>query len=103
MSQLTITLTITLPDGASVAVGAPPSLRAQLDAASPPATAASPAMPGLCPIHGTPWTHKPGGTTKDGRPYGAFWACSKRAADGSYCREKPPKGYQPPESDEVPF
>jgi hypothetical protein len=57
----------------------------------------------LCGIHGTPmiWkegTYKDGvytfgpkkGQSRVGDTY-AFWSCSERNADGSYCKYKPPK------------
>lgn len=46
----------------------------------------------LCPVHGTPWTHKVGVAKATGKPYD-FWGCNERLDDGSYCQERPPKGY----------
>lgn len=44
---------------------------------------------GACGQHGTPWTLKPAGVSKAGKPYNAFYTCTGKNADGSYCREKP--------------
>lgn len=35
-----------------------------------------------CPIHGAPMAQRQG-------PYGTFWACPTKNADGSYCKAKP--------------
>jgi hypothetical protein len=44
---------------------------------------------GAC-SHGEEWQLKPGGISKaSGKPYNAFWAASHKAADGSYCKDKP--------------
>lgn len=49
-----------------------------------------------CPIHNIPYTLKPGGVSKTtGKAYNAFWACSGRNDDGSYCKSKPPKDFKP--------
>lgn len=42
----------------------------------------------VCGIHGNPMTWKTGISKKTNQPY-AFWACSTRNADGSYCQFKP--------------
>lgn len=44
---------------------------------------------GLCPDHKQRWSYKPGGSSKTtGKPYGGFYACSARDADG-WCKQKP--------------
>jgi hypothetical protein len=49
---------------------------------------------GKCPAHGTPWTIKPAGEKRDGSgSYPAFYKCDGRGADGSYCKQKPPKAW----------
>jgi hypothetical protein len=50
---------------------------------------------GKCPDHGTPWTIMPAGTSKKPpyNPYDAFYKCSARNGDGSYCRKQPPKAW----------
>jgi len=42
-----------------------------------------------CPVHGLAWVLKPAGTSKNGAPYDAFYACS--STDRPYCKEKPTK------------
>lgn len=46
---------------------------------------------GVCPTHGTAWTVKPGGVSKAGKSYNAFWKCSGKNADDTYCNLKPTK------------
>jgi hypothetical protein len=46
---------------------------------------------GLCPVHRTAWTVKAGGVSKAGKPYSAFWKCSGKNADNTYCDQKPVK------------
>lgn len=41
-----------------------------------------------CSIHGTPMEYKEGISKKSNKPY-AFWACSQKLADGSWCNGKP--------------
>ena len=48
---------------------------------------------GLCPEHGAAWTLRPGGVSKAGKEYGAFWTCKERT-DGEFCQEKPSKAWQ---------
>ena len=43
----------------------------------------------VCEIHNKPMTLKPAGVSKLGKAYPAFWACSERMPDGSFCRFKP--------------
>ena len=57
-------------------------------AAEPPSTAL-----GACPAHRTAWTVKAGGISKNGKPYNAFWKCSGKNDDGTYCKEKPVKAW----------
>lgn len=43
---------------------------------------------GLCPVHGSPWVLKPGGTAKaTGKPYDPFFACG--SDERPFCKEKP--------------
>lgn len=44
----------------------------------------------ICGIHGVPMVWKTGVSKKTGKPY-AFWSCSQRNADGSFCTFKPTK------------
>jgi hypothetical protein len=46
---------------------------------------------GLCPVHRTAWTVKAGGVSKAGKPYSAFWKCSGKNPDNTYCDQKPVK------------
>jgi hypothetical protein len=46
---------------------------------------------GLCPVHRTAWTVKAGGVSKAGKPYNAFWKCSGKNPDNTYCDQKPVK------------
>ena len=46
---------------------------------------------GVCPTHGTAWTVKPGGVSKAGKSYNAFWKCSGKNADDTFCNLKPTK------------
>jgi hypothetical protein len=48
---------------------------------------------GLCPVHRTAWTVKAGGVSKAGKPYSAFWKCSGKNADNTYCDQKPVKAW----------
>ena len=43
---------------------------------------------GECPDHRTAWSFKPAGTSKAGKPYNAFYACSGKS-NGSFCQRKP--------------
>lgn len=43
---------------------------------------------GECPEHRTPWTLRPEGVSKAGKPYAAFWTCFGKT-DGQFCRHKP--------------
>ena len=43
-----------------------------------------------CGVHGTPMVWKTGIGKSSGKPY-AFWSCSTKNADGSYCKYTPPK------------
>jgi hypothetical protein len=45
---------------------------------------------GSCPTHALPWTLKPAGVSKAGKAYNAFYTCTGRNADNSYCSMKPP-------------
>ena len=81
-------------------------------ASAPQAPAARPiqeqhvaAALGVCPAHRTAWTVKQGGTSKNGKPYRAFWKCSGKNDDGSYCNLKPVKAWADthPIPEEVPF
>jgi hypothetical protein len=47
----------------------------------------------VCPDHNIPWTLKPAGTSKAGKPYDAFWKCDAKT-DGEFCRNKPSKAWQ---------
>lgn len=53
-----------------------------------------------CPIHGLAWALKPAGTSKNGVPYDAFWACSSK--DKPYCKEKPTRQWQEAHKPKVP-
>jgi len=43
---------------------------------------------GECPDHRTAWSFKPAGTSKAGKPYNAFYACSGKS-NGTFCQRKP--------------
>jgi hypothetical protein len=40
-----------------------------------------------CPVHGATTVWKEGVSKKTGKPY-AFWGCTEKNADGSYCSAK---------------
>lgn len=46
---------------------------------------------GVCPAHGTAWTVKAGGVSAAGKSYNAFWKCSGKNPDDTYCKLKPTK------------
>lgn len=48
---------------------------------------------GRCPFHDTAWTIKPAGTSKLGKPYGAFYKCDGKNPDGTWCARKPVKAW----------
>ena len=56
--------------------------------ASQPTT--TPQTPPTCGIHNIPMTWKVGVSKTSGKSY-AFWACSGKMPDGSWCTYKPPK------------
>ena len=60
---------------------------AQMTGGTPVADPNSPLS--RCPEHGEKWVVKPGGVSKAGKPYNAFWKCNQKNADGSYCNQKP--------------
>ena len=43
---------------------------------------------GECPDHRIAWSFKPAGTSKAGKPYNAFYACSGKS-NGTFCQRKP--------------
>lgn len=43
---------------------------------------------GLCPAHGWEWRIQPGGTSRNGKAYAAFYKCGGKN-DGQFCSEKP--------------
>jgi len=47
---------------------------------------------GECPDHRTSWSFKPAGTSKAGKPYNAFYACSGKS-NGTFCQRKPSIGW----------
>jgi hypothetical protein len=51
---------------------------------------------GQCPNHQKPWTIKPGGVSKAGKPYGAFWKCSEKdeSTRSGYCDKRPVKAWE---------
>lgn len=91
-SVVTITISIAVPDGASVNVSsptAPPSGAEPLEDAPWPASPEAPpsggAAAGVCPVHHVPWRTVPAGVSqKTGKPYAAFQACPERG-----CNERP--------------
>jgi hypothetical protein len=48
-----------------------------------------------CPKHDRAWTVKPGGVSKAGKPYAAFWKCSAKDTEtrSGYCEKKPVKAW----------
>ncbi len=102
MSQrITITISIDVPSGASVNVtpsahGGPELFEDAPFPTAPHATIPAPsrplaAGPGDCPVHGVPFTWKEGGVSKAGKPYDGFYKCGEKNADGSYCKQRPPR------------
>lgn len=49
----------------------------------------------ICAIHHRPMVWREGVTKETGRHY-AFWACTEKNPDGSFCKYKPAKGKQDP-------
>jgi hypothetical protein len=51
---------------------------------------------GQCPTHQKPWTIKPSGVSKAGKPYSAFWKCGEKdeSTRSGYCDKKPVKAWQ---------
>lgn len=51
---------------------------------------------GQCPNHQKPWTIKPAGVSKAGKPYGAFWKCGEKDSStrSGYCDKKPVKAWE---------
>ena len=43
---------------------------------------------GDCPEHRIPWTMKPAGVSKAGKPYNSFWTCTGKT-NGEFCKQKP--------------
>jgi hypothetical protein len=41
-----------------------------------------------CPDHDIPWSYKPAGTSRAGKPYAGFWSCKVRDENG-WCQKKP--------------
>jgi hypothetical protein len=51
---------------------------------------------GQCPTHQKAWTVKPGGVSKAGKPYGAFWKCGEKdeSTRSGFCDKKPVKAWE---------
>jgi len=47
---------------------------------------------GQCPDHQRPWTVKPGGISRNGKPYSSFWRCAMKNGD-TWCEKKPVKAW----------
>lgn len=64
-----------------------------------PLSLAGAAVPALeaalsrCPYHDAPWSARPAGVSKAGKPYSAFWTCDGKEPDGSFCKRKPVKAW----------
>lgn len=96
-----------LSDGTAPVPAAPSALPALSDADFPPfiPTDESPYEPlavagpiespmlSHCPTHDTPWTVKPGGVSKAGKAYNAFWKCDGKNPDGTWCTKKPVRAW----------
>ena len=96
--RITITVTIDIPQGASVTVGgdqledAPwPDAPAHAPLPVPPPMRPLAAGPGDCPVHHVPFTWKEGGVSKAGKPYDGFYKCGEKNPDGSFCTQRPPR------------
>lgn len=87
MSEITITLRITLPEGATVNVVPP---RTVSGGASVPGPSARPAVDqGVCPDGHGPWHFVPAGVSKaSGKSFTSFWGCTERN-----CKRRPPIGW----------
>lgn len=80
----TITITITMPDGADIKVG-----RGEARGEAKPFVERDPGPypGGHCPEHGEEWVlQKAGVSQKTGNRYNAFWKCPTK-----WCNERPPK------------
>lgn len=94
MNEVTITITVRLPDGVTpdVSYGAATPARPAGPSAPPPAAVAPPPAAGgwVCPEHGTFKVVPAGTSKKTGKPYNAFTACGEQG-----CDQKPPRGSGP--------
>jgi hypothetical protein len=55
----------------------------------------------LCPTHKVAWRFKEGiakSGKNAGQPY-AFWGCPAKNADGTWCKQQPPQGYNGPQEE----
>jgi hypothetical protein len=100
MSQrIVITIAIDVPAGASVSVSPSAQVTEHFDDVPFPTAPAIPAPsrplaagPGSCPVHGVPFEWKEGGVSKTtGNAYDGFYKCGEKNADGSYCKQRPPR------------
>jgi hypothetical protein len=101
MPEITITLTIHVPEGSTVNVvpqaprAVPAGPLAQALAAAPPHVAGND-----CPLHRLPWKFVPAGhSNRTGKDFVAFYACPEQG-----CKQRPPQGWRspnaaPPEGD----
>ena len=98
MSRITITVSIDVPEGASIDIS-PLSQAPAGEISSPPAGATLTELPArttsfapapqvewTCPLHGTRKVIPAGVSKKTGKPYGSFVACGE-----NNCDEKPPR------------
>lgn len=47
----------------------------------------------VCPDHGFEWKLQPGGVSRAGKAYDAFWKCGGKTPSGGYCQQKPSKAW----------
>ena len=86
--DVAVTQTTNLID-ALISQGWKPSWNEQTNGAIKAPVKVDPNAP-VCEIHNKPMTLKPAGISKTtNKAYPAFWACSERMPDGSFCRFKP--------------
>ena len=84
------------PVSAQAGVGSQPEFDEFEDEGYPLSRAADEFAPigGQCPVHHKAWFLQPAGTSKNNKPYGAFWKCTGAPRDEPFCDEKPSKAWQ---------
>lgn len=69
----------------AVLAGFKPTPAEEMDSVRPSESVQTPEVPYYCSVHDNSMTLRPAGVTKQGTPYKAFWACTKKD-NGSFCK-----------------